>query len=166
MPNSKRVKPIYENIDYKSNHPEYEIKETRVSDYLRRYGTGHIDDVPQNRAPEVANERVTTAMDTILDKKANEVARSKAFEVLNEETDGFVPHMSTETVDVLEEIEANKERFEKALKDIELTKTASKRYRDALSVINNPNASTDAKREAYSILNGLVADGYARARKT
>lgn len=164
MPNSKRVKPITEDLDYKHNHSDYEIKETRVSDYLRRYGTGHIDDVPQTKAPEVSNERVSSAMDIILDKKANEVERSKAFEVLNEETDGFVPHMSTETIDVLAEIEANKERFENALKDIQLTKTASKRYNDALAVVNNPNAPLDSKREAYSVLESLIADGYARAR--
>lgn len=164
MPKSKRVKPQYDDLDYKSNHAEYEIKETRVSDFLRRYGTGHIEDVPQNKAPEISNERVSSAMDTILDKKANEVERSKAFEVLNEETEGFIPSMATETIDVLAEIEANKERFEKAFNEIELTKTASKKYKDALSVINNPNAPLDAKREAYATLDSLITNGYARAR--
>ena len=162
---SKRIKPVFDDLDYDLNHPEYEIRETRVSDYLRRYGTGHIDDLPQTSAPEVPNERLSKAMDSVLDKKASEADKSAAFNVVQEELEGFVPTMSTESIDVLAEIEANRERFEKAAEDIELTATARKKFNAALSVINNPNASLDAKREAYSILDSLTSQGYARARE-
>ena len=143
MAKSKRIKPVGDPLDYQNNHPEYEIRETRVSDYLRRYGTGHIEDLPQNTAPEITDDRTVD-------------------EMLSDE---FVPHMSTETVDIMMEIEDNKERFEKAAQEIEMTDAARKKFDAAMAVINNPNSSLESKREAYSILDNLVADGYARARK-
>lgn len=143
MARSLREKPVYEKLDY-NNHKDYEIKETRVSDYLRRYGTGHIEDLPQTTAPEVTDDRSVE-------------------EMLN---DPFVPEMATESVDILNLIEENKERFEKAAREIELTAKQKKRFKDAQSVINNPNSSLDAKREAYSILDELANKGLiARARK-
>lgn len=142
MARSLRIKPVCEVLDYKNKHKDFEIKETRVSDYLRRYGTGHIEDVPQNTAPEVRDDRTVEQM-------------------LEEP---FVEHLSTEPVDVIMLIDANRERFEKAFKELELTKTQHKRFKDALSVINNPNASHDSKREAYSILEELSDKKMLRKR--
>jgi hypothetical protein len=136
-----RCKPIGEKLSY-DNHPEYEIRETRVSEYLRRYGTGHIEDLPQTSAPEVSDER---SVDQMLE-------------------DEFTPHMSTETVDVLMMIDENRERFEKAAQDIEMTDKMRQKYENAMRVINDSNASMDAKREAYSVLDSLISNGYARAR--
>lgn len=126
------------------NHPEYEIKETRVSDYLRKYGTGHIEDLPSSSAPEVVDERSVSEM---LDSE-------------------FEPHMSTESVDIFMEIDRNKDKFEAAIKELELTKTQKEKFDSAVKVLNDPNSSLDSKREAYSILEELQASGkITRARK-
>lgn len=137
----KRCKPQYEVLDA-TNHPDYEIKDTRVSDYLRKYGSGKIDDLPSSSAPEITDNRSTDQM-------------------LAEP----VEHMSTETVDVLMEIEANKERFEKAVQDVNLTAAKKKKFDSAVKVIKNPNSTYDQKREAYSILRNLEEQGLiTRAR--
>lgn len=119
------------------NHPEYEVRETRVSDYLRRYGTGKIEDLPTTSAPEVHDDRT---VDEMLDSE-------------------FEPSLGTETVDVLMEIERNKERFEKAAAAIEASKTDKKRFDDAISVLRDGDAPYARKVEAYQILQELEDKG-------
>ena len=121
---------VFEGGEYNSgkNHPEYEIRDTRPSDFLRKYGQGKLEDLPKTSAPEIVDNRT---VDQMLDEP--------------------VEHMSTESIDVLMEIEANRDKFDQALKTIELTESARKRYDDALSVINNPNSSPSAKTEAYNL---------------
>lgn len=132
----KHRKPVFQPVD-PHNHPDYEIKDTRVSDYLRRYGTGHLDDLPQTSAPEISDDRT---VDEMLDSD-------------------FEPSMSTETVDILMEIEKNKDRFEKAAAELELTKKQRQQYDDAIKVLNDSNAPNDRQREAYSILMELMEKG-------
>lgn len=138
----KKREKHYEKLS-DERHAEFEVKDTRVSDYLRRYGTGHIEDLPTTSAPEVKDDRTEE-------------------EMLNSE---FEPTMATESVDILMEIERNKERFEKAVAEIELTASQKKRFDDAVRVLNDDNASIDSKREAYSILQELEDTGkLTRAR--
>lgn len=142
MPSYCKVKSVYQELDYE-NHPEYEIKETRVSDYLRKYGTGHIEDLPTSSAPEISDNR---SVEQMLDEPE--------------------PHMSAETVDILMEIERNKERFDKAIDELELTTAQKKQFDDAVEAINDPNAPADRRIEAYRVLEDLEKKGkIARARK-
>lgn len=46
----------YENID-PALHPEHETRNTRVSEYLRKYGQGKIDTLPTDSRPVVKDER-------------------------------------------------------------------------------------------------------------
>lgn len=138
------MKKVYEHVN-KTRHPEYEVKETRVSDYLRKYGTGSVEDLPQSSAPEIKDDRTVE-------------------EMLESE---FEPSMATETVDILMEIERNKERFEAAISAMELNEKQKKEFDDAVRVLDDANATTDQKREAYSILQELKDAGkITRARKT
>lgn len=142
MPSYCKVKPVYQDLDY-NNHPEYEIRETRVSDYLRKYGTGHIEDLPTSSAPEISDNR---SVEQMLDEPE--------------------PHMSAETVDILMEIERNKERFDNAIDELELTTAQKKQFDDAVEAINDPNAPADRRIEAYRVLEDLEKKGkIARARK-
>lgn len=144
MASYKKEKPVYQDLDY-TNHPEYEIKETRVSDYLRKYGTGHIDELPTSSAPEIKDDR---SVDEML-------------------AEGFEPSMSTETIDILMEIERNKDRFEAAVAELELTQTQKKEFDDAVKAINDPNTPYDRKIEAYHLLQDLESKGkITRARKS
>lgn len=139
MPRSHREKPVFER-NSGVNHPDYEIKETRVSDFLRRFGTGHIDDLPTTSSPEISDDRT---VDEML-------------------SDPFVPHMSNESVDILSMIEENKDRFDAAFHELELTKSQHKKFKEALSAIKDPNCPFERKREAYSVLEKLSADGKLR----
>lgn len=132
----KHRKPVFEKLSHEP-HPDFEVKETRVSDYLRRYGTGHIDDFPTASAPEVHDDR---SVDEMLSSE-------------------FEPEMATESVDIVMEIERNQERFEKAIKELELTKAQRKQFDDAVAVLNDKNADFERKREAYAILDDLASSG-------
>lgn len=138
----KHRKPVYERVS-SERHADFEVKDTRVSDYLRKYGTGHIDDFPTTSAPEVHDDRSEE-------------------EMLNSE---FEPSMATETIDILMEIDRNKDRFKAAVDEIELTEKQKKDFNDAMDALDDPNSPLDRKREAYSILQELMNSGkVSRAR--
>ena len=132
-----KIKPVFEQVD-DHLHPEYEIKSTRPSDYLRKFGTGKIEDLPRSSAPEVSDGR---SVEQMLEDPAD------------------LDHMSTETVDVLMEIEANKEKFTSALQARDLSARDKEDFDAAVSVLNDPNSSSERKREAYAILEELYNDG-------
>jgi hypothetical protein len=138
----KHSKPAFEAVD-PVNHPDYEIKDTRVSDYLKKYGTGKIEDLPQVSRPEITDNRTT---DQMLDEPCE--------------------HMSTEAVDVMMEIERNKEAFDKAILDIKATQKQKKQFDDAVAALQDPNTPIERQREAYAILSDLERQGkLTRARK-
>lgn len=142
MPSYEKRKVVFQDLEYE-NHPEYEIRETRVSDYLRKYGTGHIEDLPTSSAPEITDKRT---VDQMLDEPE--------------------PHMSTESVDILIEIEKNKDRFAAAAADLELTLAQKKDFDDAVAALNDPNTPNERRIEAYRVLSDLEKKGkIARARK-
>lgn len=136
-----RRKPVCEKTT-QVPHPEYEIKETKVSDYLRKYGTGKLEDLPTSSRPEITDNR---SVDQMLDDPCES--------------------MATETIDVLAEIERNRESFVKAIMDVKATAKQRKQFDDAIKVLQDENAPYERKREAYAILDDLERQGkLTRAR--
>lgn len=141
----KRLKPVTEK-NSGLVHKDYQVHETRVSDYLRKYGTGHADPsrMPQDTRPEVTDNR---DVDQMLDE-------------------GFEPGLGTDDLDVMMEIERNREKYSKMLEDIELTKTQKTAYDGAMAVLNDPNSDYEERKKAYEVLEELEQKGkIARARK-
>lgn len=139
----KRLPKTTENCTYKV-HPEHENRNTRVSEYLRKYGQGKIDQLPQDYRATVTDSRTT---DQMLDSTDPE------------------PTMATEELDILCQIQNAKERFAKMDSDIKFTKKQKDRFDNAIRVINDSNATYDQKQEALRVLDQLEADGLVtRAR--
>lgn len=115
-------------------HPEYQHFDTEVSAYLRKYGTGALEKLPTDTRSEVTDERTTD-------------------EMLAE--DEMVASLGTDELDILMEFDRKKADFEAAFKDIELTKKQSQKFQKAMKILEDKNASDDAKFDAYRILNEL-----------
>lgn len=129
----KRITSIqYEDIDT-SLHPEHESRNTRVSEYLRKYGQGKIDSMPVDHRPTVNDTR---SVDDMLDSE-------------------YEPSLSTEHLDVLLELERKKEDFIKMNEDIEFTTKQRESFDAAVKVVNDSNSSYDDKLKAYEVLEEL-----------
>lgn len=129
----KRLDKIsYEQLD-DALHPEYETRNTRVSEYLRKYGQGKIDTLPTDNRPTVQDDRSTDEM----------------------LQDGFEPSLGTEQLDVLLEFEAKKEDFMKMQEDIEMTQKDKESFDAAVKIINDANSSQQDKFNAYEVLEEL-----------
>lgn len=127
-------------------HPDHESRNTRVSEYLRKYGQGKIDTLPTDNRPVVTDNR---SVDEMLDNP-NKVADS----------------LGSEQLDVLLEMQNKQSDYEQALKDIELTKKQRESYDAAIKVLNDSNASYDQKMDAHRILEELIqAKKVTRVRK-
>lgn len=136
-------KIVYEQISC-DKHPEFEVRNTRVSEYLRKYGQGKIDSLPTDSRPVVTDPR---SVDEMID------------------TNDKMDHMSREQLDVLLELQSKHEDFEKALADIKLTEKQKKEFDAAVKSINDPNASYEQKMDAYRIIDQLEkANKVKRAR--
>lgn len=131
----------YEVVD-PTPHPEFESRNTSVSEYFRKYALGKTDQMPQDMRPEVSDDR---SSDEML------------------EDDSKINHMGCDDLDVLQEMNDNAEKFEEALKDIELTKKQRQMFEDATKILNDPNTSLDQKKEAYAVLEE-INDKVTRAR--
>lgn len=118
-------------------HSEHESRDTRVSEYLRKYGQGKIDVMPTDNRPQVVDDRSD-------DEKIS---------------DPFVPSLGTDELDVFQQLEANREKFQAAQADIDMTKKDRVRFDNAIKIINDNNASIDAQRDAYRILEELERKG-------
>lgn len=140
----KRRAPKYES-NSGVEHPEFEKRNTRVSEYLRKYGQGKIDTLPTDTRSEVKDER---SVDEML------------------EVDDVTNRMDTEQLDALLEMQAKADDFEAAFKDIELTKTQKQQFDKAVSVLKDKNASYELVSDAYRILEELEnKHKVTRARK-
>lgn len=128
----KKQKPCFEKIDGRP-HPDYESRNTRVSEYLRKYGTGKLDNLPRDTRPVVNDERSPD-------------------EMMNDE---FVDTMATDELDVMQQLDAAKERFEKMADTIRQTKTNRVKFDNAMKVLNDPNSSYESRKDAYRILDEL-----------
>lgn len=127
-------------------HPEHETRNTRVSEYLRKYGQGKIDSLPTDMRSEVHDNR---SVDEMLDNP-NKIADS----------------LGAEQLDVLVEMQNRQADYEKALQEVELTKKQRKQFDAAVKVLNDSNASYEQKMDANRILEELYqAKKITRARK-
>lgn len=124
----------YENVD-SALHPEHETRNTRVSEYLRKYGQGKIDTLPTDSRPVVKDERPD-------DEKL-------------ENTSKLTDSLGTEELDILLEMQNKAKDFENAFQDIELTKKQRESFDKAIKVLNDANASYEQKADAYRILDEL-----------
>lgn len=119
-------------------HPEHESRNTRVSEYLRKYGQGKIDNLPQDNRPEVIDSRT-------VDEKLD---------------DGpLMPGLGTDELDVMAELSRMKDKWNNAVTDIETTKKDKQKFDAAVKVINDKNASYQQQRDAFRILEELEKKG-------
>lgn len=140
----KRIKPVFEKVS-NARHPEYQSRNTSVSEYLRKYGQGKIDSLPTDSRPEVTDDR--SPDDMLAD-------------------DSRMDHMSYDELDALCDFNAKREDFEKARQEIELNEKQTKAFNDAMEILNDANASSDRKMEAMEVLDELIKSGkVVRARK-
>lgn len=136
----KRIKPVFEHCtNYK--HPEAQNVDTRVSEYLRKYGQGKIDDLPQDRRAVVTDERTVEQM---LDDDAR------------------VDHMAFDELDAISELASKREAFLKARDEIEMNKKDIEAADAAMKIIDDPNSSESKKLEACAVLDELIESGKAK----
>lgn len=136
----KRIKPVFEHCTiYK--HPEAQNVDTRVSEYLRKYGQGKIDELPQDSRPVVDDKR---SVDEMLSDDAR------------------VDHMAFDELDAISELARKKDDFLKARDEIEMNEKDVKAADDAMKIIDDPNASDSQKMEAYAVLDELIESGKAK----
>lgn len=115
-------------------HPEHEERNTRVSEYLRKYGQGKIDSMPTDNRPVVNDSR---SVDEML------------------EDSDITNHMGTDQLDAIMELDRKKADFEYAFADIELTKKQKEKFDAAVKVLNDRNSSYEQRKDAERILNEL-----------
>lgn len=118
-------------------HKEHEVRNTRVSEYLRKYGQGKIDTMPTDTRPVVNDERST-------DEKLDNPDVTDA--------------LGVDQLDVMMEIDKHREDFEKAFKDIELTTKQKEKFDAAIKVLKDKNSSYEQVRDAERILTQLEED--------
>lgn len=138
-----KVEPIAEN-NSTLEHEEYQVTNTRVSEYLRKYGQGKIDVMPQDSRPEVNDDREVN-------------------EMLDED---FTPGLGTDELDVMAKMDAMKERFENAVADIKATEKQKAEFDEAVKVLKDPNSSSDSRYHAMSILEDLENKGKIKRART
>lgn len=129
----KFLKPQFEVVS-PDKHKEYQVRNTRVSEYLRKYGQGKIDSLPTDSRPVVIDPRSDD------DKLSN-----------NDKLD----HMSNDELDVLTMYQDKLSDFEAAISEIKLTQKQKEQFDAAAKVLNDKNASYEQKADAYRILQEL-----------
>lgn len=133
----QRCKPVYENLD-PVPHEEYEVRDTRVSEYLRKYGTGKIDALPTDTRPEIHDPR---DVDQMLDEC--------------DVTDS----LGCDELDALTRLQDAADQFKNASEQIELTQKQREKFDKAVEVLQDSNASVEQKQDAYRILEELERQG-------
>lgn len=145
MRNRQNFKPQCDKLDT-TLHLEHETRNTRVSEYLRKYGQGKIDSLPTDTRPEVRDSRTD-------EEKINEPLSA---------TDS----LAADQLDVMLELQENAKRFEDAFAEIELTKQQKEKFDAAIKVLKDSNSSFEQKMDAERILDELEqSHKLTRARK-
>lgn len=143
-----KTKLQYEQVD-STKHLEHQERNTRVSEYLKKYGVGKLEDLPSDNRPTITDERTVD-------------------EMLDDERGGKVDLLAFDELDALSEFNSRKEEFEQMRAEIDLTEKQSQSFDRAMSVLNSANASRDDKQEALAVLEELQKSGkvnHTRARK-
>lgn len=125
-------------------HPDFEQVNTSVAEYFRKYAVGKSDRMPIDPRTPVTDGRDESEMI---------------------EDDSKINHLGCDELDALMEMEANREKFEAAIADIELTQKQAEIFKQATDVLKDPNSTADQKRQAYDDLAELH-EKVTRARKT
>lgn len=138
----KKIKPVCEK-NSSVEHPEHQYTNTRVSEYMRKYGQGKIDVLPTDSRPEVNDPRTP---DQMLE-------------------DGFEPGLGTDELDVMAQLDQMRDKYENAVADIKATEKQKEQFDEAVKVLQNKNASYEQISDAYRILDELERKGkISRAR--
>lgn len=125
-------------------HPDHEERNTRVSEYLRKYGQGKLEVLPTDNRPQVEDPRT---VDEMLAGDNNEIS------------------MADDELDIITRLQDASDHFQEVFAEIELTKQQKEKFDNAVKVLNDPNASTEKKVDAYRILDELESKGkVTRAR--
>lgn len=132
----QRIKPISED-NSTLEHDEHQVTNTRVSEYMRKYGQGKIDVMPTDTRPEVNDDREPSAM---LD-------------------DDFTPGLGTDELDVMQRLDSMRERYANAVADIKATEKQKAQFDEAVKTLNDPNASSEKQYHAMAILDELSKKG-------
>lgn len=140
---AKRKMILGEKLD-RTPHQDFEEVNTSVAEYFRKYAVGKSDKMPMDPRPEITDGRDESEMI---------------------EDDSKINHLGCDDLDALMEMDANREKFEAALADIELTQKQADIFKQATDVLHDPNSTVEARREAYLDLEELH-DKVTRARKT
>lgn len=139
-----KEKPVFESVS-RDVHPEHQTRNTRVSEYLRKYGQGRIDSMPTDNRPLVTDNR---SVDEMLS-----------------DPDKLTSSLGTDELDVLVEMQQKADDFEAAFKDIELTRKQKEKFDAAIRVLRDKNASYDQLSDASRIIEELEqAKKVTRAR--
>lgn len=139
----KRIEPIAEN-NSDLDHPEHQTTNTRVSEYMRKYGQGKIDVMPTDPRPEVSDPRDVDDM-------------------LN--GDDFEPALGTDELDVMMQLDQMRDKYNAAVADIQATEKQKSQFDEAIKVIKDSNSSYEQVSHAYAILEELERKGkISRAR--
>lgn len=128
-----REKPVFER-NSKLPHAKFERRETRVSEFMRLYSTGKLENIPENKTQELPDD--PRSEDAMFD-------------------DGFCPEFGTEPVEVFQMIEDMKEKYDAAIAEIKDNSKKYKRYKLAMSIFNNPQSSLAQKTQAANVLREL-----------
>lgn len=126
----------------KQPHPDFQFVETRVSEFLRLYGSGKIQNLPEDPRPEVQDNRSTDEM----------------------LADPFQPTMATEEVEILAMFQEKAEDFEKAMQDAILTHKDQERAEELLNILKN-STDFEEKQSAYDELEEIKSRSRARQSK-
>lgn len=132
----KRIKCAKQVIE-QDLHPEHQNRDTTVSSYLMKYGQGKIDEMPSDSRPEIKDNR---SVDEML-----------------EEGDPF--GLGTEELDVLTALQDSADKWNTVRSEAIQNKNDRTKFENAVKVLNDENASLEAKRHAYSIIDKLDRDG-------
>lgn len=138
----KRLKDLQYNTVDEKKHPEHQTFDTSVSYYLRKYGTGQLEQLPFDNRREITDDRT---VDQMLDD------------------DGLVAGLGTDDLDVMMELDRKREDFENAFQEIDLTQKQKQKFDKAMKILKDPNSSVELRQDAYAILDELK-DKVTRAR--
>lgn len=122
-------------------HKELQHVNTRVSEYLRKYGQGKLDKMPTTNAPEVKDDR---SVDQMLDE----------------------PLMApgTDPVEVLSKIQEMLPKYQAARDAIAQNQKDRDAFDKAVKVLQDKNSEFEEKRRAMLVLDELRESGKVTKR--
>lgn len=125
-------------------HKELQHVNTRISEYLRKYGQGKMDKMPSNNHPEVTDDRTVDQM-----------------------LDDPIEAPGTDPVEVLAKLQAMIPKYLEAKDAIAQNEKDRHAFDEAIKILQDHNSQFEDKRKAMMVLEELKSEGKikrARAR--